>query len=130
MMTDTIADFLTSLKNGYMAHKNELVIPSSKMKQSLASLLQKEGLIGKITLIGDRSKTDLKIDLIYEKGRPKVTQIVKVSKPGRKVYVNKDKIPKVLGGLGISVLSTSCGLMTDKEARKKKIGGEIICKIW
>ena len=130
MMTDTIADFLTSLKNGYMAHKNEVVIPSSKMKQSLASLLQKEGLIRKVILIGDKLKTDLKIELIYEKGRPKITQIVKVSKPGRKVYVNKDKIPKVLGGLGVSVLSTSCGLMTDKDARKKKIGGEIICKIW
>ena len=130
MTSDTIADFLTRIKNAYLAHQSEVTIPSSKMKQQLAQLLEKECWVGRVTIINAGGNRKIKINLLYQGNQPKITQIERVSKPGRKVYVGKTKIPKILGGLGVAILSTSSGLMTDKEARQRKIGGEVICKIW
>ncbi len=130
MMTDPIADLLARIKNGYLAGKNQVAAPHSKAKQALAQLLSKEGYIDEVKVEkGDKAK-DLILKLIYEGKKPKLTEIIRVSKPGGRVYVKKDEIPKVLGGLGIVILSTPKGLMTGKEARKKGMGGEVICKMW
>ncbi len=131
MLTDPISDFLIQIKNGYMARKENVVIPYSKIKEELANLLSKKGYLGKVQ-VRQKSKImrDLAIDLIYEGKQPKLTDVVRVSKISRRVYVKKGKILKVLSGLGISVISTSSGLMVGSEARKKDLGGEIICKVW
>jgi len=130
MMTDPIADFLIRIKNGYMAHKKQVIVPYSRIKDALAKLLVKEGYLGEVKIRSQKGIKELALDLMYENKIPKLTEVVRMSKSGRKMYVKKDKIPKVLGGLGILVLSTPQGLMTDKQARKKQVGGEIICKIW
>lgn len=130
MMTDPIADFLIRIKNSYLAGKDKVVVPHSKMKQALARLLLKEGYVNDVKIENRKKTKDLIIRLIYDDKIPKLTDVVRVSKPGRKVFVKRGEIPKVLGGLGIVILSTSSGVMTDKEARKKGIGGEMICKIW
>lgn len=131
MLTDPISDLLIQIKNGYMARKGNIVVPYSKMKNEIVCLLSKEGYLGKIQVqsVG-KGKKNLAIALLYKDKQPKLTDIVKVSKIARRSYAKKNKIPKVLGGLGISVVSTSKGLMTDSEARKKGLGGEIICKVW
>ncbi len=131
MMTDTISDLLIRIKNGYMARKANIVSDHSKMREGLVRLLSKEGYLGKIQVKSDgKVKKNLLIDLVYVGKEPKLTEVVRMSKISRRIYAKSGKAPKVLGGLGISVLSTSMGLMTDKEARKKGIGGEVICKIW
>ncbi len=131
MMTYTIADFLIQIKNGYMAHKDTIEVPFSKMKGALAELLKKEGYLSSIEVKNKNTpKSRLIAGLVYEGKNPKVTQITIVSKPGKRVYVGKKRIPKVLGGLGITILSTPLGLMADRQAREKGVGGEIICKIW
>ncbi|MCJ7740739.1 30S ribosomal protein S8 [Candidatus Microgenomates bacterium] len=131
MTSDPIADFLIQIKNGYMAKKSQVTIPHSKMKESLAKILNKNGWLGKVTVAKSKENfSQIIIDLLYDRKLPKVTEIVIVSKPGRRVYVKADGLPRVLGGLGMAVISTSSGLMTDKEARKKGLGGEVICKIW
>ena len=131
MLTDPISDFLIQIKNGYMARKENVVIPYSKIKEELANLLSKKGYLGKVQ-VRQKSKImrDLAIYLIYEGRQPKLTDVVRVSKISRRVYVKKGKILKVLSGLGISIISTSSGLMVGSEARKKGLGGEIICKVW
>lgn len=114
-----------------MAKKSQVTIPHSKMKESLAKILNKNGWLGKVTVGKSKeSFSQIIIDLLYDRKLPKVTEIVIVSKPGRRVYVKAGTLPRVLGGLGMAVISTSSGLMTDKEARKKGLGGEVICKIW
>lgn len=131
MTSDPIADFLIQIKNGYMAKKSQVTIPHSKMKESLAKILNKNGWLGRVTVAKSKENfSQIIIDLLYDRKLPKVTEIVIVSKPGRRVYVKADGLPRVLGGLGMAVISTSSGLMTDKEARKKGLGGEVICKIW
>ena len=114
-----------------MAKKSQVTIPHSKMKESLAKILNKNGWLGRVTVAKSKENfSQIIIDLLYDRKLPKVTEIVIVSKPGRRVYVKADGLPRVLGGLGMAVISTSSGLMTDKEARKKGLGGEVICKIW
>lgn len=130
MMTDPIADLLIQIKNSYLVGKAKVSLPYSGIKQSLAKLLSKEGYVGNIKVSGDSIKKTLIIELIYDNKEPKFTHVVRVSKPGKRVYARKDKLPKVLGGLGITVVSTSMGLLTDREARRKGLGGELICKIW
>ena len=130
-MSDPIADMLTRIRNALMAHKKETVFPASKFKFALAKILQKEGYIKKaekITEAGGRQK--IRVVLKYWKGEPVIQGIERVSKPGQRVYAKKNNIPYVLQKLGIAVVSTSSGLMTDAEARRKKIGGEIICRVW
>lgn len=131
MLTDPISDFLTQIKNGYMARKGSVVVSYSKAKEGIARLLSKEGYLGKVEVktLG-KVKKELLVNLLYKGKEPKLTDVVRVSKISRRTYAKKNKIPKVLGGLGITIITTSSGLMTGAEARKKRLGGEIICKIW
>lgn len=128
MVSDSISDLLIQIKNGYLAKKPVISIPYFKLGEDLAGVLSKRGYIGEV-------KSDLKskkiiVTLLYKKKRPALTGIKRVSKPGLRIYVSWNKIPKVLGGFGFSILSTSKGLMTNKEAKKSKIGGELLCQIW
>lgn len=126
MTNDSLADFLTRIKNGYLARKKEVVIPWSKTKEVLTTILIKEGYLEKSEL----KKRDLVIGLKYDKKRPSLTDIKRISKPGLRIYAKKTKIPRVLSGLGLTILSTSKGLMTNKQAKEKGLGGELICKVW
>jgi small subunit ribosomal protein S8 len=132
-MTDPIADMLTRIRNGNVAFHDEIRMPSSKLKEALAAILEREGYIdgfGVADTPGKPSKT-LTIRMKYSPERARtISGIQRVSKPGLRVYRAADKLPRVLGGLGVAVLSTSQGLMTDKEARKRRVGGEVLCYVW
>ncbi len=131
MMTYPIADFLIQIKNAYLARKETLIVSHSKLKKNLAEVLLREGYIGKVEVKKEgKVTTYLKLTLHYKDKRPALREVVIVSKPGRRVYVGKDTIPKVLGGLGRAIISTPSGIMTGDEAKKKKLGGEFICKVW
>jgi small subunit ribosomal protein S8 len=132
-MTDPIADMLTRIRNANTAMHDDVRMPSSKVKESLAQLLLKEGYIEGYDVADaqDRPGRVLTVTMKYSPERQRVISGVKrVSKPGLRVYTKADKIPRVLGGLGVAVLSTSQGLMTDREARKRRMGGEILCFVW
>ena len=139
-MTDPIADMLTRIRNALAIKKIDIVLPYSKIKFEIAKILEKEKCIEKAKVINmalkkEKSKQakfkQIKLILKYNKeGQPLIENLKRVSTPGRRVYVKKDKIPYVLSGFGWAILSTSLGLMTDKQARKKGVGGELICKIW
>ncbi len=131
MMTDPIADFLTRLRNANTAYKDRVEVPASKMKKGLAEILKNEGFIRTYEVVDDGKQGILRLYLKYGPNKQKViTGLKRISKPGLRVYARKDEIPKVLGGLGIAIISTSKGLMTDKQARKEGLGGEVICYIW
>ena len=131
MMTDPIADFLTQIRNGCMAKFEQVEIPSSKMKLSLAKLLKEEGYIKNYKLIKDKRQGRLRLYLKYDADTaPVIGGLERVSKPSCRVYVRHDKIPPVLNGYGTAILSTSKGVLTDREARKQKVGGELLCKVW
>lgn len=137
-MTDPIADMLTRIRNASAVKKEEIVLPMSKMKFNIAKILETKGWVGKVEVIkGDGKKNsasafdNLKIALKYDKdGNPTITNLKKVSKPGLRIYRSKDELPKVLNNLGIAIISTSQGLMTNKEAQAKGVGGEVICEIY
>ena len=132
-MTDPIADMLTRIRNANVAMRDEVRMPSSNLKENLAGLLRQEGYISAFRTEDntDRPGATLVIEMKYSPERERVISGVKrVSKPGLRVYTKADKIPRVLGGLGVAVLSTSQGLMTDREARKRRMGGEILCFVW
>ena len=129
MFTDPIADMLTRIRNAQAAKKSELVLPFSKFKANLANLLLKEGFVGGVNeLIGEHKM--LQINLKYSGTEPVIAGIKRVSKPGQRIYLAADKLPRTNSGFGITVVSTSKGLMTDKEARKQKVGGEVVCQVW
>jgi len=129
--TDPIADFLTRIRNANMVSHPTVEIPGSKMKLAIATILKDEGYIKDFEFIEDGRQGIIRIYLKYGPNREKViTGIKRISKPGLRVYVDKDNIPKVLGGFGTAVISTSRGLMTDKKARKEGVGGEVVCYIW
>jgi small subunit ribosomal protein S8 len=131
MITDPIADMLTRIRNGQQARFSQVDIPSSKMKVSIARILKEEGFIKNVDLKPDRRQGVLRVYLDYDdNARPLITGITRISKPSRRVYVRAREIPLVLSGLGISILSTSRGLMTDRQARRENIGGEILCQVW
>ncbi len=130
-MTDPIADMLTRIRNANMAAHESVDVPASKMKKSIADILLKEGYIKGYDVIEDNKQGLIRIQMKYGQNKEKViTGIKKISKPGLKVYAKRDEIPKVLGGLGIAIISTSKGVITDKEARKENVGGEVICYVW
>lgn len=130
-ITDSIAELLTRIRNANQAKKNRVDIPSSKMKQEIARILKEEGYIKNYRVISDRRQGILRIYLKYTSKKERVISgIERISKPSLKHYVKRVKIPRVLGGLGVAILSTSQGIMTDREARKRRLGGEIICHIW
>jgi len=122
---------LTRLRNAGMARHEKLEFPTSKLKERIASVLKEEGYIRDYEVIPEKPVAKLKIYLKYGAGRTRaITGIKQISKPGLRVYARKDEIPRVLGGLGIAVVSTSQGIMTDKEARARGLGGEVICYVW
>ncbi|HHV26609.1 30S ribosomal protein S8 [Anaerosalibacter bizertensis] len=131
MMTDPIADMLTRIRNGNNARHESVDIPASNIKKDIAQILLDEGFIKSFDVIDDGKQGFIRVQLKYGNNNEKVISgIKKISKPGLKVYVKNDEIPRVLGGLGIAILSTSKGIMTDKEARVEKIGGEVLCYVW
>lgn len=131
VMTDPIADFLTRIRNANIAYKETVEIPASRMKRAIAEILKEEGFIKDYEYIEDGKQGVIRIYLKYGPNKEKViTGLKRISKPGLRVYVGKEEIPKVLGGLGIAIISTSKGIMTDKKARKEGVGGEVICYVW
>jgi small subunit ribosomal protein S8 len=130
MFTDPIADMLTRIRNAVNASKNEVVMPYSKFKASLAQLLLTEGFISGVNELPGPHKM-LQINLKYSPdGESVIAGIQRVSKPGQRIYLSSDKLPRTNSGFGVTVVSTSRGLLTDKQARKEKVGGEIVCQIW
>lgn len=130
-MTDPIADMLTRIRNALKARHDEVSVPSSKMKVAIAKILKDEGYIKDYKMIQDNKQGILKIALKWgSHGEKVITGLKKVSKPGRRVYCGKEDIPVVIGGLGITILSTSRGILTGAQAKKMDIGGEVICNIW
>jgi len=131
VMTDPIADFLTRIRNANMVKHEKVEIPASKTKKSLAEILKQEGFVKDYEYIEDGKQGVIRVYLKYGQDKEKViTGLKRISKPGLRVYCQKDEIPRVLGGLGIAIISTSKGIVTDKEARKLSVGGEVICYVW
>ena len=130
-MTDPIADMLTRIRNANTAGHETVDIPASKMKTSIVKILKGEGYIKDYEIIDDNIQGTIRVTLKYGANKEHVIGgLKKISKPGLKVYAKKDEIPKVLGGLGIAIISTSNGIISDKEARKLGVGGEVICYVW
>lgn len=129
-VTDPIADFLTRIRNASRAKKVRVEIPASNLKKSLAEILKKSNFINDYTVVEDDKQGIIKILLKYRDGAPAIQGLKRISTPGLRVYKNSDELPRVLNGLGIAVISTSKGLLTDKEARAQSVGGEIVCHIW
>lgn len=130
-MTDPIADMLTRIRNANLVKHESLDVPASNLKKAIASILLEEGFIKGFDVIEDGKQGIIRVQMKYGPSKERViTGLKKISKPGLKVYAKKDEIPKVLGGLGIAVVSTSKGVITDKSARKYGVGGEVICYVW
>lgn len=130
MMTDPIADMLSRIRNSNMRKHDSVQIPSSNMKKSLAQILLDEGYIRGYNVTEDDKQGMITIDLKYVEDERTISGLKRISKPGRRVYVRANEVPNVLGGLGIAILSTSHGIMTDKQARKEGVGGEVVCYVW
>lgn len=130
MVNDPIGDLIVQIKNASRAGLGSIALPYSNMKFAVAQILLREGYLTSVEKTGTAPKFTLKIALKYDGKTPVLTDVKRKSKPGLRVYVNSRSIPSVVGGLGIGVVSTSQGIMTDSEARKKKLGGELLCEIW
>lgn len=131
-MSDPIADMLTRIRNANVAKHDTVDVPASKMKQAIAEILVKEGYIKKYEIITDGSFSTIRMTMKYGKDKSEkvITGIKRISKPGLRVYAGKDELPKVLGGLGIAIISTNKGIVTDKEARAMNVGGEVLAFVW
>jgi small subunit ribosomal protein S8 len=130
-MTDSLADMLTRIRNGGKAGFDKVDIPASRMKIALARIFKDEGFIKNYKIIKDNKQGILRVYLRYDdQNKPLINRIMRVSKPGRRVYSGCEDLPKVQGGLGVAVVSTSRGVITDRQARKLKVGGEVLCHIW
>ena len=130
-MTDPLADMFTRLRNGSKAKFEKIDIPSSKMKREVAKVLKEEGFIKNFKVVsGDRQHEMIRVFLKYDASRKGVVHIRRVSRPGRRVYVGTDRIPSVMGGLGLAILSTPKGILTDKATREAHVGGEVLCYVW
>jgi len=130
-MSDPLADMLTRIRNASKANYPSVDIPLSKVKKGIATILKQEGYINDFAIIDEGPQGVLRVDLKYDQNdKAVITGINRVSKPGRRMYTRSDSIPKVMSGLGVAILSTSNGVMTDIEARKRGVGGEILCKVW
>lgn len=130
MMTDPIADFFTRIRNAVMGNKDKVLIPSSKIKICITEILNEEGFIRNFRVIENKPQNVLKLYLKYKDGEPVIRGLKRVSRPGRRTYVKNDNLPKVLNGLGIAIVSTSAGVMTDQVCREKGIGGEVLGYVW
>jgi len=130
-MTDPLADMFTRIRNGSKANFEKVDVPSSKMKKEIAKILKEEGFIKNFKVVTDEDRHEMiRIFLKYDINRKGIIHIKRVSKPGRRVYVGSGRIPSVMSGLGISILSTPKGILTDKSARKANAGGEVLCYVW
>lgn len=130
VVTDPIADMLTRIRNAITTKKATVDIPASNMKKAIAAILLDEGFISQTEVIEDPVQGTIRITLKYSEGKSVISGLKRISKPGLRVYANTDNIPKVLNGLGIAVMSTSKGIMTDKQARATRNGGEVLCYVW
>ena len=131
MLSDPIADFLMRIRNASRAEHEKVDIPSSKLKLRMAEILKDEGFIKNFRVIEDNKQGMLRVYLKYGAGSEKIISgIVRVSRPGRRIYVTKDKIPTILGGMGVAILSTSAGVMTDRQVKKQHLGGEVLAYVW
>lgn len=131
MMTDPISDFLCRVRNAALARHDELLIPHSRLKEGLAKVLKQEGYLAEVCVEGAAQKKQIRLKLKYTAARKCVIEgLRRLSSPGRRVYSGCSEIPKVRGGLGVIVLSTPAGIVTDREARKRNLGGELLCSIW
>jgi len=128
-MTDPIGDMLTRIRNAQKDQKTKVVMPSSRVKAAIAGLLKSEGYISDFSVAHDGAKSSLTVELKYFQGKPVINHIRRVSRPGLRIYTARDQIPKVMGGLGIAIVSTSAGIMTDRAARAAGHGGEVICVV-
>lgn len=129
--SDFVADFLTVIRNAASAHKESVTLKSSKTCEEIAEILKKEGFIGNCKTFAEGPKRFLRVQLKYIRGKqPAIQGIRKISKPGCRVYASSDEIKRVRAGLGVAILSTSKGVMTDKQARQEKVGGEVLCTVW
>lgn len=128
-MSDPIADMLTRIRNGQTVDKTEVVMPSSKLKVAIAQVLKDEGYIDGFTVVSNNGKAELHVGLKYYAGRPVIERLERVSRPGLRVYKNHQTIPQVMNGLGVAIVSTPKGVMTDRKAREAGIGGEVICYV-
>lgn len=138
MVNDTISDMLTRIRNANLAYKTTVSLSKTKVHENICQILEQEGFIEKFH-VSENQQNELIVDLKYQKtpspgsgglGKPCITNLKRISKPGLRIYTNYREIPKVLGGMGIIILSTSKGLMTDRQARQSRMGGEIICSVW
>ncbi len=128
---DTIADMLTRIRNANLARHQTTQVPATKMTHSIAKVLREEGFINDFETAGEGIRSHLVISLKYKKNRqPIITTLKRVSRPGLRVYSNKKDLPRVLGGIGIAIISTSSGIMTDRQARQQNVGGEVLCHVW
>ncbi len=129
-MTDPVADYLTRLRNAIQAGHKRVDVPASNLKREMTKLLIANKYISKYAELNTPSQATLRIHLKYTEGKPVIEGLKRISTPGLRKYADANSLPRVLGGLGIAVISTSKGLMTDKQARKEKVGGEVLCEIW
>ncbi len=128
-MTDPIADMLTRIRNGQKARKQQVTMPSSNIKAAIAKVLEAEGYIEGFGVGGEQKRPELTVELKYYRGTPVIERLRRVSRPGLRVYRGKGDLPQVMGGLGVSIVSTSSGVMTDREARSRGEGGEVLCEV-
>ena len=128
-MSDPIADMLTRIRNGQMVDKRAVTMPSSKLKVAIAQVLKDEGYIEDFRVAGEAGKASLEIQLKYYAGKPVIERIERVSRPGMRVYRGRDAIPKVMNGLGVAIVTTPRGVMTDRMARQSGVGGEVLCYV-
>lgn len=129
MITDPISDMLTRIRNAQLVHLPEIVLPHSKIKFAIAKILEKEGYVGSVEQVEEAKRPVLKVHLLYEAGRPRIQMITRVSRPSRRVYAKYADLPRVLADFGMAIISTPNGMMTNKEARARHLGGEVICEI-
>jgi small subunit ribosomal protein S8 len=130
-VTDPIADMLTRIRNANTARHERVLIPASKLKLEIAKVLKGQGYVRKYDLVDDKRHGQIRVHLRYDaEGTPAITGLRRVSRPGMRVYVDAKRVPRVMGGLGVSVLSTSRGVLADREARRQGLGGEVLCYVW
>ncbi len=130
-VTDQVSDMLTRIRNAALARQDHALIPASKLKLEVAKILKAQGYIQKYDLVDDKRHGQIRIHLRYVQNRePVIAGLRRISRPGVRIYVDKDHIPRVMGGLGVAVLSTSQGVLTDREARRRGVGGEVLCYVW
>ena len=130
MVNDPIGDMIIQIKNAAMAGKRVIELPHSKLKRAIAKTLVDSGYLVSVSIVGDSPKQALRLHLAYDGKTAVLTDLRRVSKPGLRLYVGRDEIPRVVGGMGVAILSTSQGIMTGSEARKRGLGGELLCEIW